>query len=260
MSPKLYHISPHDKVVRPCQGNCKYRSTLHATAENLREATDILMKIMETNGDIATMPTPVTKMKPAGSTAPKPSDVARISAPANRVVPKPSAVYMKPRRTESPYTQPEHYGSFKNGEVSVTDGQIKKHREQMTSAEIEHVLSSVRNLPRLRLSRHLKEKMESERLTIDPKMMGRLLRNPKVENLVEYNSTPDREGKRHGRVLLRTTETTTVTVKGRREVCNLCFVVQPDTKQIITAYWNRASDQHKTVDWSRYSDNLPVQF
>ena len=42
------------------------------------------------------------------------------------------------------------------------------------------------------------------------------------------------------------------------ELANLCIVYSLTRNQVITAYWNKASDQHRTIKWDNYNKKLNI--
>ena len=42
-------------------------------------------------------------------------------------------------------------------------------------------------------------------------------------------------------------------IDGEIKKCNLCFVIDFNCGEIVTAYWNEATDLHKTLDMRKYA-------
>lgn len=156
--------------------------------------------------------------------------------------------------------KPPLRGAFKHGQVKRTAGQVKKHVSQMDDAEVEQVCAKLRGCTRMNSSRHLKDKMETEGLSIDPKLVFATVRQAGRENIIEYNERTYPDGGVSKRVLLRSTETRMVEVDGKPEPCHLCFVTDTRTWTMVTAYWNRADDHHNNIDMSRYDGDLQIHF
>ena len=144
-------------------------------------------------------------------------------------------------------------GHFEVGNVKHTTNQVKKHMSQMSSEEIDYMKDKLRNL-NITLSRHLKEK-EDTFYMVDFQNEMKDLNNL---NIIEYNETLTRNKFLDYRVLLRTNNTYEVNVDGRKEICQLCFVVSIKTGKIVTAYWNKSNDVHKSLNLSRYDKNIKI--
>lgn len=144
--------------------------------------------------------------------------------------------------------------TYKHGEVSVTEGQEKKHITQMTKDEINVIINKLYslNVGQTKLSFHLQEKLDSEELSIYKSQMVRLLLDFEI---IEYNNT--RGG---NRVLLRGLSKEKTISKGKIEESNLCIVWDVDKNIIVTAYWNYSDDNHDNVDFSRYNKDLKIAF
>lgn len=142
--------------------------------------------------------------------------------------------------------------TYKHGEVSVTEGQEKKHITQMTKDEVMAITNKLYslNIGQTKLSFHLQEKLDSEELSIYKSQMVRLLLDFEI---IEYNNT-----RGQSRVLLRGLSKEDTLVDGVIKKSNLCIVWNLDTNNIVTAYWNCISDNHNTIDLRRYNANLKI--
>lgn len=148
------------------------------------------------------------------------------------------------------------------GKVKVTKGQQKKHIQQMTTDEVAYLRKEIRYFPhwKVKQSKHLKRKMVSLNL----QEVEDMLLDRKAERfIVEYNETVLPTGDTDRRLLLRSDKSRIVRFKTRnKEVvearANLCIVVSLDRFEIVTAYWNKVEDAHKTIQWHRYNEQLAI--
>ena len=148
------------------------------------------------------------------------------------------------------------------GKVKVTKGQEKKHIEQMTEEEVAYLKKQIRLFPhwKAKKSKHLKRKMVS----LDLIEVEDMLLDRKAERfIVEYNETVLDSGEIDRRLLLRSDKPRMVKFKTRKKKvieaeANLCIVISLDRFEIVTAYWNKVEDAHKTIQWSRYNNQLAI--
>lgn len=156
-------------------------------------------------------------------------------------------------------------GITKKGQVSKTDGQVKRHYTSMTEDEQERILEKVCDLyddngGKLMLSNHLKKKGScnfTQKEYEDVMDYG---------NLIEVNQTKTGEY----RALVRGPDTE-AHIDGKPTTGNLCTVVcikeathNPDgwktakAGEIVTAYWNKSSDNHSGYNKKRYDNSLEL--
>jgi hypothetical protein len=148
------------------------------------------------------------------------------------------------------------------GKVKQTKDQKKKHVNQMTKEEIAYLKKQIMLFPtwKAKMSKHLKRKM----VTLNLNDVEDMLLDRKAEDfIVEYNETPLETGGTDRRLLLRSTKSQKVKFKTRNNrmveaQANLCFVISLDHFEIITAYWNKVTDDHENIDWKRYSQHLTI--
>lgn len=150
------------------------------------------------------------------------------------------------------------YGKINIGKVKRTNKQVKKHYTQMTMIEKEFLKNKLHNLNKenIYVSKHLANKFIGYSLDIVKELP---FRDDVIDLIIEFNSTPMNEYI-DKRVLLRTNESYIVDINGVLEECNLCIVYSIINGKIITAYWNLNEDNHKTVNWNRYNENLEIIF
>lgn len=144
------------------------------------------------------------------------------------------------------------------GFVKRTVGQRKKHVSMMSKAEINYLSNRVRlHGNRWSLTSHVQRNGRLFHMTHIQELLNEDLRL----SMIEYNEKVS-HGKKDRRVLLRSQFAVPVhlTTKGVREFvfANLCLVMNIDTGEIITIYWNRVSDNHSTVDMGRYDETLTI--
>lgn len=148
------------------------------------------------------------------------------------------------------------------GDVRKTEGQDKKHISQMTEAEKKYLKDKIKSIDRkdITLTRHLTNK----RKTIGFKMKNiiEVLNEENVDELiVEYNETPT-NGVIDKRVLLRGGKSYNVRFESEKgsfiSPANICFVVSLENYRVVTVYWNKTKDSHKTMNWNRYNKDLKI--
>lgn len=154
-------------------------------------------------------------------------------------------------------------GIFKKGFVSKTKGQVKKHFSQFTSSEERIILDEVGRicLDSIVESRHLSEKRNRGDVSFN---MSKLIETLKYKcfSIIEFN-TNDNNGSVDNRVLIRSKRKSYVSYldnKGQefKADSNLCFVLSLTKRQIITAYWNKCSDSHDSLNLNRYDAKINI--
>lgn len=143
-------------------------------------------------------------------------------------------------------------GTFKQGQISVTKGQQKKHVSQMTDKEIRLLSLVIKslNINETVLSRHVCDKFDSSDLSFSWEQAERTFRSHK---LVEYNQTGI-----SSRVLIRGKRTESILVDGVVVPSNLCLVLDIKKNRVVTAYWNAAVDNHQRIDMRRYNADMVI--
>lgn len=143
------------------------------------------------------------------------------------------------------------------GLVKETIGQRKKHVSMMSDEEIEYLVK--------RVKRQCHSWSESEHLTssgrhFHKKYIQDILSSDISKCLIEYNERFSKTFSR--RVLLRSSYATPALLDfdGHRSwfFANLCIVIDIDTGRIVTAYWNKVSDSHGSINFSRYDETLQI--
>lgn len=149
-------------------------------------------------------------------------------------------------------------GRFRRGYVQKTKRQRKKHISQMTKLDIEIIQEHIRNLRSLYASKHVIEKIKYDNLFFTSDMVVEVIENIDEQHIIEYNITRFR-GRNDSRVLLRSDKVYPVSIIDKGVVyCNLCFVLSLDSGELVTVYWNDCNDNHQTINYERYDEQLVV--
>lgn len=144
---------------------------------------------------------------------------------------------------------------IQRGRVKKTLNQKKKHASQMSMEELLFLKERIKVVAyNYRFSAHF----EDSRRLFDELSIERLLNAPNAEScIIEYNETDESR-----RVLLRSDFSVPVKLGIRKKTvktdANLCLVVDLYTAEIITAYWNQATDNHANIDMNRYTEDLVI--
>lgn len=151
------------------------------------------------------------------------------------------------------------YSQIYDPSVKVTTGQVKKHYTQMTAQETNFLQAKIQCIKScLRISSHLKDKANG----ITDGSIYKVLNSGNFE-IIEYNEAQKIDITDH-RILIRDNQSYLTDfynfMEGvtRKELCNICAVISLDTGLIVTAYFNRRNDNHRTIDQNRYNRNLQI--
>lgn len=147
---------------------------------------------------------------------------------------------------------------IRQGLVKKTVGQRKKHVSMMSKAEINYLSNRVCLLQnKWSLTEHVRFNGRLFHLAHIEELMKEDLRL----SLIEFNEKTT-YGVKSRRVLLRSqfAVPTLLQINGISEwmFSNLCLVMDIDTGDIITMYWNRVSDNHSTINMERYDQTLNI--
>lgn len=147
------------------------------------------------------------------------------------------------------------YGEIKKGETSITRNQVKKHRSQLSSKELDSLVFEIRRISRITLSRHLKEKD----IRISMGILYKTMRSSDLKNqIIEVNKLFG-NARNSRRVLIRSNYNQPVYIKGKGTMlCNLCFVIDLTSFEVVTAYYNQKEDNHQDINMNRYNDKLKM--
>jgi hypothetical protein len=121
----------------------------------------------------------------------------------------------------------------------MTQSSVRKHISQMSLEEVDFFTSLVRNKAWI-MSGHVREQMEKRGGTLSD-----IIEAIEYGSLVEYHC---RNG--YSRLLFRSETPIHNWVP--------CVVVEIATERIITIFWNHVKDNHRTIDMSRYNEDLDI--
>lgn len=148
-------------------------------------------------------------------------------------------------------------GNINRGVVKRTYNQEKKHYTQFTNEESLYLQEKIRSLDtsKLKVSNHLSLKSTVSYDIGD--IIATMRSDDLTDIIIEFNSTKkfDHTDKR---VLLRSKKVYDVEVDGNIKKCNLCFVISLLKNELITVYYNEYKDNHDTINWYRYNENLKI--
>lgn len=148
-------------------------------------------------------------------------------------------------------------GEIKKGTVRKTNNQFKKFVTQFKGDDFEKCLIAINNTlhNRIYASSHLRRKSA---VSYDMKEICNVLKSGKYD-IIEYNYVqyPDH---RDNRVVVKSWDSYNVNVDGKDTECNMIFVLSVTNNQIVTLWYNRVDDNHKTLNMSRYNKDIEVVF
>lgn len=153
---------------------------------------------------------------------------------------------------------------IKAGKVKFTNNQIKKHYSQINNEEFEYIENILKNMKRLYLTNHLKNKIiwnaiDFADIDICEYILDKLNEDNLSRFIIEFNRVEDKRLGNSNRVLLRFDDNVYVLNKNNNRLkCNICVVLNLNTNQIITAYFNKANDYHVNINMNRYDEKLDV--
>lgn len=133
--------------------------------------------------------------------------------------------------------------------------QSKKHYTQMNTQEKEKCINLIRMSHQMndyfRLSSHAEGKLVTY-LNFN-NLLGMLYSEDSIDYVIEYNETI-KFGNTYKRVLLRHPNK----VKVNGVLSYLYLVIEAQTGIVVTAYYNRVTDTHKTLDLDYYQEDLKI--
>ena len=132
--------------------------------------------------------------------------------------------------------------------------QVKKHFSQMDNTELKNCATLLRNClrqNRLETSEHAQDKLQAH-LNINA-LVGMIFKEQNLDYVIEYNETTRHNHTSH-RVLVRHPKKQVV----GNYLSNLFLVIDVDNGRIVTAYYNKVTDNHKSIDFSYYNKNLQI--
>lgn len=133
--------------------------------------------------------------------------------------------------------------------------QQKKLYSQMDNNEFKECANLLRNClrqhRRLQMSKHAQEKLATP-LNFRA-LFGMIFKEDNLDYIIEYNETT-RNNNMKRRILVRHPQK----VKVEGYMAYLLIVIEIDTGRIITAFYNKVTDTHKTIDMSYYNADLKI--
>lgn len=145
------------------------------------------------------------------------------------------------------------------GKVTTNVRQTKKHYVQMSDNEkalVKAIAKEYLNNGSLKVSDHLSHKIRKNIINLSQSSIERL-RNSKNFDVIEFSILPSENSYKY-RILIRTRYCEKVMVGNSYEKCNLCVVIDLTKDEIITAYWNKSNDMHKTINFSKYDKSVNI--
>lgn len=148
-------------------------------------------------------------------------------------------------------------GEIKKGTVRKTSNQFKKFVTQFKGDDFEKCLIAINNTlhNRIYASSHLRRKSA---VTYSMKEICDVLKSGKYD-IIEYNYV-QYSNYRDNRVVVKSWDSYNVNVEGKDTECNMIFVLSVTNNQIVTLWYNRVDDNHKTLNMSRYNKDIEVVF
>lgn len=156
-------------------------------------------------------------------------------------------------------------GEIRSQARTLQNIQFRKHRNQMSEQEVKQIVRMLHGIKRLEENYHLRKK---ESIQYNKNEVYSALANPYVigRSIIEYNERWDRRNERWTqRVLLRLPKVLRATNKDANtgkiteKHSHLCVVLDITTKQIITVYYNEATDNHKSLNLSNYRRDMIIR-
>lgn len=136
-----------------------------------------------------------------------------------------------------------HVAKYTPNQVKYLFSSLDKYSQQMALKDLCTHLSTI-----TRLSYHLRKKVHAKRVYI-PKWALQAILQRNHYKVIEVNTTGN-----DIRYLLRGTDSFYCKLSGKVQQVNLCIVVSTRSRLIVTAYLNKCTDNHGTLDTKRYSN------
>ena len=137
----------------------------------------------------------------------------------------------------------EHRTKYTPNQIKFLFSTLNRYTQQMAFKDLCIHLSTIN-----RLSHHLQNKIHQKRVCVPYKALQSITQRNHYK-VIEVNKTGD-----DIRYLLRGTDSFYCKLSGTIQRVNLCIVVSTRNQIIITAYLNRCTDNHNTLDRERYSN------
>lgn len=145
-------------------------------------------------------------------------------------------------------------GNFKIGTDRSNRNQIKRMAnrfgDEFILAKAAELVELVRS-GNVKYSKHLVKKMRRENLNVPTIVIAKTIAHAKT-SFIEFSYL--RGNCKWHRALLRDyTTVEDVMIDDEIKKCNLCFVIDFNCGEIVTAYWNEVTDLHETLDMRKYA-------
>ena len=137
----------------------------------------------------------------------------------------------------------QHQPKYTPNQTKYLFSSLDRYTQQMAFRDLCTNLATT-----TRLSHHLQKKLHEKRVCVPYKALQAITRRNHYK-VIEVNKTGD-----DIRYLLRGTDSFYCKVSNKIQRVNLCIVVSTRSKLIITAYLNKCTDNHGTLDRERYSN------
>lgn len=155
-------------------------------------------------------------------------------------------------------------GKASIGVVRKSGGQKKKHVTQMTPEEITCIKKQVfralrENNNRIKTQVHLVDKIIDEVTDYDPKAFRQALEGLE-HTLIEYSHKEKNNGANiyKKRITVKCKPIYKVILNGELTDCHLIVVMDINKSTVVTSWFNDVSDNHETINWSRYDQNTKI--
>ena len=137
----------------------------------------------------------------------------------------------------------QHRTKYTPKQVKYLFSSLDRYTQQMAFRDLCTHLATI-----TRLSYHLQKKIHQKHVCVPYKALKAITRRNHYK-VIEVNVTGD-----DIRYLLRGTDYFYCKLSGKIQRVNLCIVVSTRSRLIVTAYLNRCTDNHNTLDRERYSN------
>lgn len=135
----------------------------------------------------------------------------------------------------------QHKAKYTPNQTKYLFSSLDRYIQQMALKDLRTHLATV-----TRLSYHLQNKVHAKRVCLPYKALKAITKYNHYK-IIEVNITGN-----DIRYLLRGTDSFYCRLSGEVQQVNLCIVVSTRSKLIVTAYLNRCTDNHSTLDQERY--------
>lgn len=252
-----FHYNTVNGSVSQCRslhGRCPFKEEFHCDSENLKIAQDYYESYCKKENTVFN--NNVKKVTPLDvfSSVKSGSSSDKLSVTPNVMGGRKKSVGVNSLGSSG-------VANFKFGQDRTSKNQLKKHYSQLSKDDVDKIINKFKGDKNIRYSNHVRKKVRDENLKIDDVLIRETLRNLESKNIIEYNSNVYADGSVNNRVLIRSSKAVEVysSYSNSMESCNICFSID-ENHNIVTVYWNRANDSHRSVDYSKYSKDLDVSF